>query len=213
MLNPEFESFRHFCFDLDGTLLDSYPVMEESWESCRERFSLEPSFEDYKRLTGRPFGNILKALKIQDKIGAIERAYFEETQRLSAASDLHADVLDLLNAIEAGNSSWSIVTGKPRAQTVGVCDRLGLTPQLLVCGDDFHFGKPDARLGELVANFFRVELNSVIYFGDTLVDYLFAINSGFSYCHCDFGGYGPVPSGLHPYPTSIGAWNEVLREQ
>ena len=51
-------------FDFDGVLIDSLPVMEIAWNSVRSKYKIKNSFDQYKKLIGLPFQEILEELGI-----------------------------------------------------------------------------------------------------------------------------------------------------
>ena len=52
-------------FDLDGVLIDSKENMKLSWNFVKKKYSLETNFEEYFKLIGKPFQDILNELGIK----------------------------------------------------------------------------------------------------------------------------------------------------
>ena len=73
---------KHIIFDLDGTLINSLPIMEKAWKVVTDTFNLNISFYEYKKYTGLPFDTIMNKLglssigdeikKVCDGVGADE---------------------------------------------------------------------------------------------------------------------------------------------
>ena len=40
---------KHIIFDLDGTLINSFPIMAEAWKIVSNTFNLNISFNEYKK--------------------------------------------------------------------------------------------------------------------------------------------------------------------
>ena len=52
-----------FVFDLDGVLIDSLKNMETAWMAVKVEHGVKNPFSDYHEQIGRPFPEIMKALK------------------------------------------------------------------------------------------------------------------------------------------------------
>ena len=55
---------KHVAFDLDGTLVDSIPVMKVAWEASVSTLNIDCSFSEYKKYIGVPFPRILELLNL-----------------------------------------------------------------------------------------------------------------------------------------------------
>ena len=55
----------HISFDLDGTLINSIPLMKLSWENVNKKLNLGIGWENYKKNIGLPFSKICKNLSIE----------------------------------------------------------------------------------------------------------------------------------------------------
>ena len=53
---------KSVVFDLDGVLVNSLDVMEISWNSVKEKYSVNQSFHSYAKYIGLPFLEILKKI-------------------------------------------------------------------------------------------------------------------------------------------------------
>ena len=214
MLTPRFESFNHFVFDLDGTLINSLPVMSRAWEKVNEETGIDIPFIKYKQFVGLPFDKILDALKITEGRSEIRKLYFSTTSKLITEITVFDGASRLLNWLGAqGGINVSIITSKPHRNAEAVLQKLDLPYDILIGGDELPFGKPHADpflQAESVLGLSSSNRCNTIYFGDTLSDLVFALNSGIYSCHCDYGFYGPLPVRIRNKLITVNSLNEVL---
>jgi len=135
-------------FDLDGTLIDTAPDLAYALNTLLlENGIAEKPYEQIKPLVA--FGG--KALV---KFG------FDCSESHPEFSSYHARILEiytnnidkysktfngidvLIDAIKDKNMYWGIVTNKPENLTHLLLDRLGLNPDVVVCGDTLEYNKP-----------------------------------------------------------------------
>ena len=55
----------HISFDLDGTMINSLPLMKLSWENVSSRLNLGIGFEEYRKNIGLSFSQICKNLSLE----------------------------------------------------------------------------------------------------------------------------------------------------
>ena len=74
-LSSDNRTHSHIAFDLDGVLIDSLALMEESWQYAKANLQKEVkhTFNDYAKHIGKPFLAILEIIGIPDQ-------YHEEIQ-------------------------------------------------------------------------------------------------------------------------------------
>ena len=201
--------YRHFSFDLDGTLVDSLGVMRKAWEATVDEFHLSHDFSEYKREIGLPFPAIMKAIDIVDEEQEIEKFYFSQTEKMSESVRLIPGAYEFIGSVKSKGSDVSIVTSKPRENAENLLGRLGVQVDLLVCGDDPVGSKPSASPMQYIRSELEIsDQDSSIYFGDMIIDLVFSVNSGIDYCHCNFGIGGRLSELLLPRPLSIDSWND-----
>ena len=61
------KNIKHISFDLDGVLIDSYSLMNKSWNFSMKKNKLNYRFSEYKKYIGLPFRDILKNMGIAKK--------------------------------------------------------------------------------------------------------------------------------------------------
>ena len=203
-------NYAHVSFDLDGTLINSVETMRVAWNSACMIFDLKQSFEDYLKGTGKPFHKIMDKLNIEDPDGLIQQHYFDVASAAQNAISLFDGAADVLRGIENTGLSWSIITSKPRRNVTQLLHKFDLKPNVLVCGDDFVQVKPSAYPMRYVREELSLGDNAnIVYIGDTISDYIFALNSNVDYVHANFGIHGPLSKRIYPRPNAINSLIEL----
>ena len=169
---------KHFSFDLDGTLVDSIPLMEQSWQNVRSQLGVDVSWLEYKKNIGLSFSDICKNIGMADFEHEIQRVYFDfnlKNQHLICPMP----GLDALKKKLLTVDSWSIITSKPQRTALPVLEKFGLEPDILITPDVLARGKPHPEASEIIRQ--KFDCSTFVYVGDTITDHLFAINSGFEF--------------------------------
>lgn len=168
----------HVSFDLDGTLIDSFPVMKRAWDEATRALGVACGFEEYRKYVGLPFPRILAHLGLEHLQAELSDLYFARTR--AAAGEIRAvdGAADLLASLREAGLGLSIVTSKPRRNAEDIVGRMGFAVDVLVCGDDLPRGKPDPMAARHVSDRCGVAADRMLYVGDMIYDLLFALNSG-----------------------------------
>lgn len=133
-------SCRAILFDMDGTLVDSTPVVERAWGWWAERHGLS-LIEVLRFSHGRPTAATFEHfLPGRDHAAELEEmGVFEETQLDGIAAVPGAS--EVVRAVM--NGPWAIVTSAWRALAVARVAGAGLpVPDVLVPVDEIENGKP-----------------------------------------------------------------------
>ena len=169
----------HFSFDLDGTLIDSVPLMEKSWHNVCDVLKINKSWQDYKKNIGLSFADICKNLGLEDLENEISKVYFNfNIENFNLIKPMPG--IDEFTKTISNIPSWSVITSKPRLTTCPILDNLGLFPTVIVTPDDVKKGKPNSSSAEFLRNKIGNKYD-FYYVGDMLTDHLFAINSHFKF--------------------------------
>lgn len=150
---------RAVVFDLDGTLVDSMPLVLRAYAHALAPFAPELTAEEILALLGGPperfFSTVVS--NPQDAAAALERlsAYSLEHWRTIQAFE---GMVALLQALRAASLAVGVWTGRDRRSTEVLLREHGVAALVdaWVCGDDLPSHKPDpagleATLGELGA--------------------------------------------------------------
>jgi phosphoglycolate phosphatase-like HAD superfamily hydrolase len=171
----------HISFDLDGTVIDSIPLMKLSWENVNEKLNLGLGWDAYRKNIGLPFSQICKNLGLERLEQEVYDIYFgfnqENTDKIKPMKGLS----ECIQWIEKNDISWSIVTSKPKMTSMQILELFDLKPEILITADDVEKGKPHIESAQLLISQLDDKFDKIYYIGDTTVDHLFSINSGFEF--------------------------------
>ena len=171
----------HISFDLDGTMIDSLPLMKLSWENVNSRLNLGIGFEEYRKNIGLSFSQICKNLSIEKLELETYDLYFkynkENIDKIKPMNGLQ----DCIKWMSESNIDWSIITSKPKITTMPILELFDLNPKVLITSDDVENGKPYIDSSQLLTSQLSEKINKIYYVGDTTIDHLFAVNSGFEF--------------------------------
>ena len=171
----------HISFDLDGTMINSLPLMRLSWENANSRLNLGIGFEEYRKNIGLSFSQICKNLSIEKLELETYDLYFkynkENIDKIKPINGLK----ECIEWMSVSNIDWSIITSKPKITTMPILKLFDLNPKVLITADDVENGKPYIDSSHLLTSQLSDNINKIYYVGDTTVDHLFAVNSGFEF--------------------------------
>lgn len=190
------DGIKHVSFDLDGTLINSFPVMKKAWEHATSELSIRCGFSNYKKFVGLPFPKIMEHLGLEAYEQDLSEIYFATTKSLRHEVSMIEGADSLLSALKARGYSVSIITSKPRMNAELVTEQMGFDHDLLVCGDDYIRGKPDPIAGREIFRNYDVTPRQVLYVGDMIFDFQFALNSGMQFVFFGDGGSNKLPANL-----------------
>jgi HAD superfamily hydrolase (TIGR01509 family) len=171
---------RAVVFDLDGTLIDSLPLVLAAVGHALEPFGSRPTTEIFARLGGPPerfLGTLLNDLK--NLPVALER--LETFHRKNAhLIQPYKGVSSLLAALRSAGVQVAIWTGRDRVSA----DWLLREHQLagffatIVCGDDLPSHKPDSEGLREIMRRLGVKPDETLFVGDADVDVLGGVGCG-----------------------------------
>lgn len=159
-------------FDLDGTLMDSLPLVLRAFTHALQPYASQPSMDLFARMGGPPhrmFAELIgNAEHVPEAIRRLQ-SFSRDNNHLIRPFDGAAVVLEKLRARGVSLAVW---TGRDRESTEWLLGTHGLTDYFstVVCGDDFPTHKPDPEgLREIVKRL-DVDLRDVLLVGDADVD-------------------------------------------
>lgn len=193
-------AYKAVLFDLDGTLLDSKPLILKSfrgsWQACRKS---EPPLERFRSLIGLPLETMMKTiLKEQGEHGpeASESAkcllegyrsqlLLYERQMLKPFDG----ALELLRELKDEGLPLGLVTSKLRAVTERHLLLVGFDVLLdtVVCADDTLEHKPHPKPFLTAASNLGVRPRDCLAVGDSPADLLSARAAGMRFCAATWG--------------------------
>jgi AHBA synthesis associated protein len=164
-------------FDLDGVLVDSWPLMRRVFATACAACGAAGDLERFRALLGRPLPQIAQALGLGgDFVAAYERLASERVGELRLYTGVQAE----LATLRARGYRLAVNTGKGRWRSLQLLARLGLAERFgcLVSGDDVVHGKPDPESLLLVGAQLGVAPERMAFVGDMAVDVLCARAAG-----------------------------------
>ena len=180
------KQYNFFIFDLDGVIFDSKKNMSYSWNKTKKRFNLKVSFEKYFQNVGKPFDEILKALKITPS-PKIANYYKESSLRSVSKIKLYPNIKKTLKYLKTKNIKFSIVTSKDRVRTKFLLNKFNIKPHSIHCPRKNILGKPNPDMLFSAMKKSNIKKIKCCYVGDTYVDYLAAKNANIDFIFAKYG--------------------------
>lgn len=166
---------RAVVFDLDGTLLDSLPLVLAAITHAVEPFGGGRPTRDIFATLGGPPERFMPALlsdlgKVPEAIARMERYHAENTHLIAPFAGA-AELLDSLRDLGVRSAIW---TGRDRKSTEVLLARHGLAGHFatVVCGDDLPSHKPDPEGLREILRRLEVAAQDAVFLGDADVDVL-----------------------------------------
>ncbi len=165
-LNPGSElKAACFLFDMDGTLIDSTPVVERVWRRWAERRGI--TFDSFRHtMHGRRAVDTMRDVlppgaDITTDLAIIDREELEETEGIIAIPG----ALELLTTLP--RNAWALVTSAQRPLAQIRLQAAGLPwPDIAVTAEDIHAGKPDPECYRLALHRLGRTADQAIVFED-----------------------------------------------
>jgi pyrophosphatase PpaX len=207
--------FSAVIFDLDGTLLDTFPAIVKAWNAAFVPLvGSEAPADEVVSHFGLPDERMITRafpanLNDEERNAAFER-YFVAYQAAHSEIQPFAGVQELLRDLQTAQIPIGLMTGKGRRSLEITLDFFGWRSFFGngVSGDDVEEQKPNSEGVLKVAQSLGVEAHRCAYIGDSPADIGAAQNSGmFS-----------VVAGWHPYyteqlrPMKPDFWPETTQE-
>lgn len=162
---------RCVVFDLDGVLLDSWPLMRvalgEALLACSS--DLAPPFEAFRSHLGRPLPEIAAAL---DLPAGFVAAYEGSCRRHAHLASLYPGASGALANLRGRGLLLALATGKSRVRTLEILRHFELESlfTMIVAGDDVSRGKPHPESVERILAALALTPPEVVFVGDSPLD-------------------------------------------
>lgn len=170
-----------FLFDMDGTLVDSTPVVEAVWTAFGERHGVDPvallAFA-HGRQAIDTVTHFLPALTDAERADLVRGLVAEEVTRTDGIVEIPGAVA-LLEALLAEGAPVAVVTSAPRQLAVARMRAAGVpVPEVLVAAEDVERGKPDPQGYRRAAELLGVPIEDCVVFEDAEAGLAAAVASG-----------------------------------
>ena len=179
---------KTYIFDLDGVLIDSAHMMEQSWNTCMLEHELTQPFSEYFKHIGKPFRDIMKELNVEN-VEAVKHTYDKASLELMEyCLEFYDGAEDTLKEIKK-NSKIAVVTSKTAERTNVILDHLDVEFDYVVSPKKGLRGKPAPDQILFCLAMTQTDPKDAVYIGDMQVDYEAATRAGIDFIHASYG-YG-----------------------
>jgi phosphoglycolate phosphatase len=197
---PAVRHYRHVCFDLDGTLVDSRADLAEAANHVLRSLGREPlpaetlwSFvgEGARRLVERALGDAPPDLVDE----ALDRFMERYRAHLLDRTVPYPGVVEVLGALARRGMVLSVLSNKPEAMSRAILGGLGLADLFFAVlgGDSLPTRKPDPAGVEWLLAAAGTERQEMLLVGDSGVDVRTARAAGIDFCGV---AWGLTPDGM-----------------
>lgn len=176
---------RLIIFDLDGVLIDSLKNMKFALSKTSKKLSLELDFEIYKKYLGLPFDEIMKKMKIQNKIKIIKKNYEYFSEQNLDTIKIKQNLIKELKKLKK-EYILTVFTSKNKKRTLKILKRYRLF-DYIVTSDDVKKGKPNPEGVIKILSKFRINHENCLYIGDSTYDLDAANSAKVKYIHASWG--------------------------
>jgi|GEM_PF-806610 len=197
----------HVCFDFDGVLIDSLPVMRKAWAAVQKATGLQIPFESYADCIGLPFMTILEKIGVPEALSLYVKTVYDDISEKNISEIVVYDgVIESLRTLESCGIAVSLVTSKGRERTHSIIEKFFsdvpfssvITPEAVSEGR----GKPCPDQLLLAAMNAKCDPYNSLYVGDMEVDRQASVRAGFQFVHAKWG-YGNLLAGSDIWFRSI----------
>lgn len=170
-----------FLFDMDGTLVDSTPVVEAVWTAFGERHGIDPAALlafAHGRQAVDTVAHFLPELSEAERAELVAALVAEEVTRTDGIVQIPGAVA-LLEGLIADGVPVAVVTSAPRELAVARLRAAGVpVPEVLVAAEDVTKGKPDPEGYRRAAELLGVPIGECVVFEDAEAGLAAAVASG-----------------------------------
>jgi len=189
-------------FDLDGTLIDSIPLIVESFRHTVVAHGRPlPPDEAFIRGIGTPLDDQLREFAVdEEQVAAMRETYSRYyIDNHNASVQAFAGVLEALTTLKARGTKLGIITSKKRVGALRAVRHCELEPLLdiIVGADDTHKNKPDPEPVLYALTQLRVAASETFFVGDSPHDMAAGRAAGVKIAAVTWGPFPPET--LEPY--------------
>jgi HAD superfamily hydrolase (TIGR01509 family) len=200
---PKLSNLKAVLFDLDGTLLDSFPAHYQTFEAVLNHFGIKISETLFLETYSPNWYHTYELLGLpRDLWPEADALWLEEAARHQPT--LFAGVYEMLAQLKT-QFPLGLVTSGTKSRVMRDMARCELAEffTVIVTGDDIKLPKPDPDGLLLALQTLKVNPNQSVYIGDAAADYEMARAAGAAFIgvHSRFGGLNSN-AGCQMVPTA-----------
>lgn len=190
--NKSTQDIIHYCFDMDGTLIDSIKTIFNSTLITLDKLGIKHNLDekDFASKIGQHFREIFDAYNIEvtdfdEYIDSYKKTYLKQMEH----SALYPGVTEVLQELKNKGMLVSLLTTKAQDQTEIILDYFNLTEFF-----DFVMGrrdgiphKPSPEPLIIICKYLNADIEKTIMVGDTELDIQCGKNAGSLTCGVEYG--------------------------
>jgi HAD superfamily hydrolase (TIGR01549 family) len=186
------KNFTHYCFDMDGTLIDSHRTIYNSTILTLDKLNIKYNIDEdeFARKIGQHFLDIFDSFNVkvndfEEFIGIYKKIYLDQLD----SSKLYNNVESVLSKLKDRNVKVSLLTTKAQDQAEKIIKHFSLTNyfDLIMGRRDGIDHKPSAEPLIRICNDIKVDVNETLMIGDTELDIQCGKNAGSFTCGVIYG--------------------------
>jgi phosphoglycolate phosphatase len=161
-------------FDLDGTLINAYPAVEETLNYTLGRFGLSPIDSDtIKRTVGWGDRQLVQTFVGEERIDKAIAIYREHhAGALLRGSSLLPGALRLLKFLKKQGYRLAVASNRPKKYSLIVMEHLKIFSffECVLCGDELERPKPYPDILLSILEKMHFEAAQTVFVGDMVID-------------------------------------------
>lgn len=169
-MNAPGPRFRGVVFDLDGTLLDSMPLVLEGLAAAVTPFRPRPGLDEVMGSLGGPSeACLLRLLGGPRNVPAALATYVRFFEDHDETTRLFDGARELLRDLSSAGLPVGIWTGRERSMAATKLRALGLDGHfdVVICGDDLPSHKPDPEGLRRILQRWGLRPEQIVFVGDS----------------------------------------------
>jgi len=174
-------TIRGLLFDLDGTLLDSFPAHFEAYCAMFARFEIHITEESFLRSYSPNWYHTYRQMGLPKECWSEANSYWiEEAEK--RPPELFSGAKETLDRLSA-SYKLGIVTSGTKSRVIADLRRTGIESlfKVLITGDDIERPKPEPEGLHRALDHLDMRTTEAVYIGDATADYEMAVAAGMDF--------------------------------
>lgn len=176
MVKSQLQGIKLVIFDLDGTLIDAYRPISQSFNYTMDKLGY-PRLKDLiiRRAVGWGDKNLLKPfVKIKDLNKALFIYRRHHKKSLLKYSKLYPGVYRLMSYLKNKGLLLAVASNRPTPFSMLLIRHFKFNKYFdyVLCADKIRKGKPDPEIIRIIMSKFKVNPFETVYVGDMAIDAL-----------------------------------------